>query len=93
MQRTGWARVFPYVAALVIIVPCVAALHSTPAITAVAAAPVLLLAVLIIARTWGTGPGLVVHQRNSRRPQVAAAVPEAVSLDGASLFLQDRLKV
>src|SRR5262245_28029825 len=59
MQRSGRERAFAYVAALVIIVPCVFALHMVPAITAVAAAPVLLLAVLIIARTWGTGPGLV----------------------------------
>ncbi len=48
-----------YLLALVIISLCVAVLRMTPAITDVAAAPVLLLAVLIIARNWGTGPGLL----------------------------------
>lgn len=59
MNRTGRARGIAYVWSLVIIVPCIAALHLSTQITAVAAAPVLLLAVLIIARTWGTGPGLL----------------------------------
>ena len=59
MQRTGRAQAIAYISSLIIIVPCVAALHMTPSITAVAAAPVLLLVVLIIARTWGTGPGLL----------------------------------
>jgi K+-sensing histidine kinase KdpD len=59
MQRTARARALAYLSATMIIAPCVAALHMTPAITAEAAAPVLLLAVLIIARTWGTGPGLL----------------------------------
>jgi len=59
MKPTVRARGIAYVWALVIIVPCVVALHLVSQITAVAAAPVLLLAVLIIARTWGTGPGLL----------------------------------
>jgi two-component system sensor histidine kinase KdpD len=59
MQPTGRARAFAYVAAMMIIAPCVIALRMTPAITAGAAAPVLLLAVLMIARSWGTGPGLL----------------------------------
>jgi len=53
------ARVFAYVAALAIVVTCVALLRALPIITTVSAAPVLLLAVLIIARQWGTGPGLL----------------------------------
>ena len=57
--RTGPARVFAYISALIIVVTCVAALRALPIITTVSAAPVLLLAVLIIARTWGTGPGLL----------------------------------
>ncbi len=55
----GMGRARAYMSALVIIALCVAVLHMTPAITDVAAAPVLLLAVLIIARNWGTGPGLL----------------------------------
>jgi K+-sensing histidine kinase KdpD len=57
--RTRPARVFAYVAALAIVVACVALLRALPIITTVSAAPVLLLAVLIIARQWGTGPGLL----------------------------------
>ena len=53
------SRAMAYVWALVVIVPCVVALHTVSAVTAVAAAPVLILAVIIVARTWGTGPGLV----------------------------------
>jgi two-component system sensor histidine kinase KdpD len=59
MQRTSGARAIAYGAALIIIAVSVAALSLTPAITAGSAAPVLVLAVLVVARTWGTGPGLV----------------------------------
>ena len=48
-----------YVMALLIIAPAVAILRLLPAITVGAAAPVLLLAVLLIARSWGTGPALL----------------------------------
>lgn len=48
-----------YLLAFVAIVACVAVLWRLPAITAAAAAPVLLLAVLLIARASGTGPALV----------------------------------
>ena len=45
--------------AVAAIVACVAVLWQLPAITAAAAAPLLLLAVLLIARSSGTGPALV----------------------------------
>src|SRR5216684_2392538 len=44
--------------AILIVVPCVVGLRQLPAIDNGAAAPVLLLAVLVSARTWGTGPAL-----------------------------------
>jgi K+-sensing histidine kinase KdpD len=49
---------FPYVAAIAIVTLSVTILHFVPAINAGAVAPVLVLAVLIIARTWGIGPAL-----------------------------------
>jgi len=48
-----------YAVAVAAIVACVAVLWRIPAITAAAAAPVLLLAVLLIARAFGTGPALM----------------------------------
>jgi two-component system sensor histidine kinase KdpD len=45
--------------AVAAIVPSIAILWRIPGITAGAAAPLLLLAVLLIARAWGTGPGLL----------------------------------
>jgi K+-sensing histidine kinase KdpD len=59
MPPLARARAFAYVSAVVIVVPSVLVLRLMPGITAGAAAPVLLLAVLIVARTWGTGPGLL----------------------------------
>jgi K+-sensing histidine kinase KdpD len=56
--RTGINRLGPYGWAMVIVVPSVAVLRLLPAIDNGAAAPILLLAVLITARTWGTGPAL-----------------------------------
>jgi len=50
---------FPYLAAFVIVAAVVSILRLIPAISAGSTAPVLLLAVLIIARAWGTGPALV----------------------------------
>jgi K+-sensing histidine kinase KdpD len=54
--RRSW---FPYAAALAIVGVTVGALTQVPSISTGASAPVLLLLVLIIARTWGTGPALV----------------------------------
>ena len=48
-----------YALALLVITPSVGVLRLLPAITGGAAAPVLLLAVLLIARWWGTGPALL----------------------------------
>ena len=53
------ARAGAHLFALVVIGVCAGLLHLTPRITAGAAAPVLLLAVLLIARSLGTGPALV----------------------------------
>jgi K+-sensing histidine kinase KdpD len=47
-----------YVVALACVATSSAILWRVPAISAGAAAPVLLLVVLLVARTWGTGPGL-----------------------------------
>jgi two-component system sensor histidine kinase KdpD len=47
-----------YLISIVIVGVCAAALWRIPAITTAAAAPLLLLAVLLIARAWGTGPAL-----------------------------------
>jgi len=55
--RATWLK--SYGMALLVIAPCLAVLRLLPAITVGAAAPVLLLAVLLIARSWGTGPALL----------------------------------
>jgi K+-sensing histidine kinase KdpD len=52
------ARVLAYLIPVGIIVVCSSALFAIPRITSVAAAPVMLLAVLLIARSFGTGPAL-----------------------------------
>jgi len=52
------ARVLAYLIPVGIIVVCSSALFTIPRITSVAAAPVMLLAVLLIARSFGTGPAL-----------------------------------
>jgi two-component system sensor histidine kinase KdpD len=54
--RRSW---FPYAAATLIVTVSVAGLRLVPAISAGTVAPILLLFVLIIARTWGTGPALI----------------------------------
>ena len=46
-------RARAYLAALVVVVPCLIALRLVKTIEARAAAPVLLLAILIVARQWG----------------------------------------
>ena len=58
MNRTGGSRYWPYAWAILIVWPFVLALRTVPAIDNGGAAPVLLLAVLIAARLWGTGPAL-----------------------------------
>ena len=59
MGTPAWRRTwFPYVAATAIVLLSVAGLRLIPASNAGAVAPILLLFVLIIARTWGTGPAL-----------------------------------
>jgi len=52
------ARFLAYLIAVGVIVVCSSAMFEIPRISAVAAAPVLLLAVLLIARSFGTGPAL-----------------------------------
>jgi K+-sensing histidine kinase KdpD len=59
MNRTGGSRFWPYASAVLIVWAFVLVLRLVPAIDNGAAAPVLLLAVLITARLWGTGPALV----------------------------------
>jgi K+-sensing histidine kinase KdpD len=59
INRSPADAVRAYVVAVAAIVACVAVLWQLPAITAAAAAPLLLLAVLLIARSSGTGPALV----------------------------------
>jgi K+-sensing histidine kinase KdpD len=59
LNRSRGASVRAYLIAVVLIVPCMLVLWRVPAINAVAAAPVLLLAVLLIARAFGTGPALL----------------------------------
>jgi K+-sensing histidine kinase KdpD len=59
LNRSRGASVRAYLTAAVLIVPCMLVLWRVPAINAVAAAPVLLLAVLLIARALGTGPALL----------------------------------
>jgi len=54
-------RVIPfaeYLLAIGVIALLATLLRWVPAVTATAAAPVLLLSILLIARTWGTGPAL-----------------------------------
>lgn len=58
-QSTRWGRLLAYVIAVGVVALCAEALFAIPAITAGAAAPILLLAVLLIARQLGTGPALV----------------------------------
>jgi K+-sensing histidine kinase KdpD len=53
------ARVAAYLFAIGVIALCAELLFAIPAITAGAAAPILLLAVLLIARSLGTGPALM----------------------------------
>jgi len=53
------SRAVAYLVSIGVISLCATLLFAIPAITAVAAAPVLLLAVLLIARSLGTGPALM----------------------------------
>jgi two-component system sensor histidine kinase KdpD len=53
------SRAVAYLVSIGVIGLCATLLFAIPAITAVAAAPVLLLAVLLIARSLGTGPALM----------------------------------
>ena len=82
------SRAMAYVWALVVIVPCVVALHTVSAVTAVAAAPVLILAVIIVARTWGTGPGLVASASAAAGTYYVRVV--AVNTDGTSAPSNDQ---
>ena len=59
LHPLGTRSRFPYFAAFLIVAAVVVTLRLLPAINAGTTAPLLLLAVLIIARTWGTGPALV----------------------------------
>ena len=56
LPRRPW---FPYAAAIAVVALFVIGLRPLSALHVGAVSPVLLLAVLIIARTWGTGPGLL----------------------------------
>lgn len=56
---TRAARAAAYLLSIAVIAVCAETLFALPAITAGAAAPILLLAVLLIARELGTGPALV----------------------------------
>lgn len=58
-RSTRSARILAYVLSIFVIGVCAELLFALPAITAGAAAPILLLAVLLIARELGTGPALV----------------------------------
>ncbi len=58
-RSTRTARVLAYLASVAVIGVCAELLFAVPAITAGAAAPILLLAVLLIARELGTGPALM----------------------------------
>jgi two-component system sensor histidine kinase KdpD len=58
ISRSRTASVGVYLLAVVLVAGLAALLSRIPPITAGAAAPVLLLAVLLIARAWGTGPAL-----------------------------------
>jgi K+-sensing histidine kinase KdpD len=57
-KQASLARLRSYLWAILIVLPCVIGLRQMPAIDNGAAAPVLLLAVLVSARTWGTVPAL-----------------------------------
>lgn len=57
-RNTPSARILAYTISVVVIGVCAELLFAIPAITAGAAAPILLLAVLLIARELGTGPAL-----------------------------------
>jgi two-component system sensor histidine kinase KdpD len=59
MTRAGGRRVWPYLWALLIVALSIGGLRLAPAIDNGGAAPVLLLAVLVVARTWQTGPALL----------------------------------
>jgi two-component system sensor histidine kinase KdpD len=56
---TSTGRYLGYIAAVAAPVLCVALLNVLPGITPRAAVPVLLLAVLVVARSWGIGPALL----------------------------------
>lgn len=58
-RSTRTARILAYVAAIAVIGVAAELLFAIPAITAGAAAPILLLAVLLIARQLGVGPALI----------------------------------
>ena len=58
-RSTRKGRVLAYLASVAVIGVCAELLFAVPAITAGAAAPILLLAVLLIARELGTGPALM----------------------------------
>jgi two-component system sensor histidine kinase KdpD len=58
LAQRGIRHLAAYLIAIVSVFGGAAALWRVPAITAGAAAPLLLLAVLFIARSWGTGPAL-----------------------------------
>lgn len=58
LNRSVTASIRAYVMAVAAIVLSIGVLWRIPAITAAAAAPVLLLAILLVARAWGTGPAL-----------------------------------
>lgn len=59
LNRSRGASVRAYLIAVVIVTPCVLVLWGIPQVNAVAAAPVLVLSVLLIARAFGTGPALL----------------------------------
>jgi two-component system sensor histidine kinase KdpD len=59
MKRSGSARLLPYIWAVLIVVLSSVLLHRVPSIDNGGAAPLLLLAVLLTARAWGTGPALL----------------------------------
>jgi hypothetical protein len=54
LNRSRGASVRAYLFAVVLVAPCVLVLWGIPQVNAVAAAPVLVLAVLLIARAFGT---------------------------------------
>ncbi|HUR35114.1 MAG TPA: ATP-binding protein [Vicinamibacterales bacterium] len=82
-RRTSRAsRAVAYLIAVGVIGVCAELLFAIPAITPVAAAPILLLAVLLIARSFGTGPALMAS--------VGAAIAFSFYfLPPAGLFIED----